>query len=77
MTEVLYGTENAVARGIEFMKNVNERMDICFDSKARSIVVEIDIYRKGYEDIRNRGGKIRAFTEITNDNIHHEFEVVA
>ena len=42
ITEVLYGTENAVARGIEFMKNVNERMDICFDSKARSIVVEID-----------------------------------
>jgi len=39
---ILYGTENAVARGIEFMKNVNERMDICFDSKARSIVVEID-----------------------------------
>jgi hypothetical protein len=36
----LYGTEKAVARGIQFMKS---GMDICFDSKAPSIVVEIDI----------------------------------
>ena len=42
ITEVLYGAENAFARGIQFMKSVKERMDICFDSKARSIVVEID-----------------------------------
>jgi two-component system, OmpR family, sensor histidine kinase VicK len=49
ITEVLYGTENAVARGIQFMKSVKERMDICFDSKAPSIVVEIDIYRNGYD----------------------------
>jgi hypothetical protein len=76
ITEVLYGTENAVARGIQFMKNVKERMDICFDSKAPSIVVEIDIYRNGYEDIRKNGGKIRAFTEITNDNIHHIKELL-
>ena len=71
ITEVLYGAENAVGRGVQFMKNVNKRMDICFDSKAPSIVVGIDAYRNGYKDIRNRGGKIRAFTEITNDNIHY------
>ncbi|MGA9153100.1 MAG: hypothetical protein WBZ36_21190, partial [Candidatus Nitrosopolaris sp.] len=76
ITEVLYGTENAVARGIQFMKNVKERMDICFDNKAPSIVVEIDIYRNGYEDIRKNGGKIRAFTEITNDNIRHIKELL-
>ena len=76
ITEVLYGTENAVARGIQFMKSVKERMDICFDSKAPSIVVEIDVYRNGYEDIRKRGGKIRAFTEITNDNIQHIKELL-
>jgi two-component system sensor histidine kinase VicK len=58
------------------MKGVKERMDICFDSKAPSIVVEIDIYKNGYEDIRNRGGKIRAFTEITNDNVHHIKELM-
>jgi signal transduction histidine kinase len=71
ITEILYGTENAVGRGVQFMKNVKNRMDICFDNKAPSIVVEIDAYRNGYKDIRNRGGKIRAFTEITKDNIHY------
>ena len=70
-TEVLYGSENAVGRGVQFMKNVKKRMDICFDSKAPSIVVEVDAYRNGYKDIRNRGGKIRAFTEITKENIHY------
>jgi two-component system, OmpR family, sensor histidine kinase VicK len=75
ITEVLYGTENAVARGIQFMKSVKERMD-SFDSKAPSIVVEIDIYRNGYDEIRKKGGKIRAFTEITNDNIHHIKELL-
>ena len=46
-------------------------MDIYFDHTAPSIVVEIPEYRNGYVDIRKRGGRIRAFTEITNDNIHY------
>src|SRR5919199_1067696 len=70
-TEVLYGVENAVGRGIYFMANVKKQMDIYFDHRAPSIVVGIDEYRKGYQDIRKRGGKIRAFTEITKDNVKH------
>ncbi|HEX2013818.1 MAG TPA: hypothetical protein VLA68_01200, partial [Nitrososphaera sp.] len=70
-TEVLYGTENAVSRGIKFMSNVRENMDICFDSRGPSIVMEVDAYRNGYINIRRRGGKIRAFTEITSDNLHY------
>jgi hypothetical protein len=70
-TEVLYGVENAVGRGVSFMANVKKRMDIYFDHRAPSIVVGIDEYRKGYQDIRKRGGKIRAFTEITKDNVKH------
>ena len=67
ITEVLYG----VGRGLQFMKNVKKRMDICFDNKSPSMVVAIEAYRNSYKDIRNRGGKIRAFTEITNDNVHY------
>jgi two-component system, OmpR family, sensor histidine kinase VicK len=63
ITEVLYGTENAVARGIQFMKSVKERMD-SFDSKAPSIVVEIDIYRNGYDEIRKKGGKIEHLLKL-------------
>ena len=40
-------------------------MDIFFYYSAPSIVVDIEEYRNGYIDIRRRGAKIRAFTEIT------------
>jgi two-component system, OmpR family, sensor histidine kinase VicK len=70
-SEILYGVDNAVGRGVYFMSNVKNKMDICFDHRAPSIVIDVEEYRKGYTDIRKRGGKIRAFTEITKDNIHY------
>jgi two-component system, OmpR family, sensor histidine kinase VicK len=75
-SEIIYGIEKAVGRGVYFMSNVKERMDIYFDHSAPSIVVEIKEYRNGYIDIRRRGGKIRAFTEITKDNIVHCKELI-
>ncbi len=47
-TEVLYGAENAAERGVHFMSNVDKQMNICFDHKAPSIVIEIEEYRNGY-----------------------------
>jgi len=70
-TEVLHGAENALARGAKFMQNVKEKMDICFDSRGASVVTEVDTYKNGYAEIRKRGGKIRAFTQITKDNISY------
>ncbi|MFL6431422.1 MAG: hypothetical protein ACJ71X_08190, partial [Nitrososphaeraceae archaeon] len=70
-SEILYGVNDAVGRGVYFMSNVKKRMDIYFDYSAPSIVVEVQEYRNGYIDIRKRGGKIRAFTEITKDNINY------
>ena len=70
-TEVLYGVENAVGRGISFMKNVVDHMDITFDSRGPSIVVEVEVYTQGYIDIRKRGGKIRALTDINTDNVRY------
>jgi nitroreductase len=70
-SEILYGIENAVGRGVYFMSNVKERMDIFFDHRAPSIVVDIEEYRNGYIEMRRRGAKIRAFTEITKDNFHY------
>src|SRR5919107_1207534 len=75
-SEILYGIEKAVGRGVYFMSNVKGRMDICFDHNAPSIVVKISEYKNGYVDIRRRGGKIRAFTEITKDNIAHCKELI-
>lgn len=70
-SEILYGAENAVGRGVQFMQNVKRRMDIFFDHRAPSIVIDLEEYRNGYKDIRRRGAKIRAFTEITKENIHY------
>jgi two-component system, OmpR family, sensor histidine kinase VicK len=70
-TEILHGAENAVGRGVHFMQNVKEKMDIFFDHRAPSIVIDIEEYKNGYMDIRRRGAKIRAFTEITKENIHY------
>ncbi len=70
-TQVLYGSENAVGKGVEFMKNVKHKMDITFDHRAPSIVIEIPQYYNGYEDILKRGGKIRCITEITKENLQY------
>jgi nitrogen-specific signal transduction histidine kinase len=75
-SEILYGVEKAVGRGVYFMSNVKQRMDIFFDHRAPSIVVDVREYRDGYIDIRKRGGKIRAFTEITKDNVKHCKELI-
>jgi two-component system, OmpR family, sensor histidine kinase VicK len=70
-SEILYGAENAVGKGVQFMSNVKKKMDIYFDHRAPSIVINIEEYRNGYDNIRRRGGKIRAFTEITKENIKY------
>ena len=70
-SEILYGAENAVGRGVQFMQNIKKKMDIFFDHKAPSIVIDIEEYKNGYMDIRRRGAKIRAFTEITKENISY------
>ncbi len=70
-TEVLYGADNALQRGVYFMSHVKNKMDIYFDNRAPSIVVNIDEYRNGYRDIKRRGGKIRLLTEITSENIEY------
>lgn len=68
-SEILYGSENAVGRGVLFMKNTKTRMDITFDKNAPSIVVQIPAYFDGYREITTRGAKIRCITEVTPENI--------
>jgi two-component system, OmpR family, sensor histidine kinase VicK len=53
------------------MKNVKKRMDLCYDHRAPSVVVEIPAYRNGYLDILKRGGEIRVVTEITKENLRY------
>ena len=52
-------------------------MDITFDHKAPSIVIQLPAYRNGYKDILTRGGKIRCVTEVTPENIQHCKELLS
>jgi len=52
-----------------FMKNVREKMDICFEKRVVSYVANINTYVNGYKRIQKRNAKIRAITEINKDNI--------
>ena len=70
-TEVLYGADNALKRGVYFMANAKRKMDIYFDNRAPSIVIDVDKYSNGYRDIKRRGGKIRLLTEITSENVNY------
>jgi nitrogen-specific signal transduction histidine kinase len=70
-SEILYGVENAMERGVYFISNAKEKIDIFFDHRAPSIVVGIEEYKNGFIRLRRRGDKIRAFTEITRDNVKY------
>ena len=70
-SELLYGTENAVQRGVQFLQNVKKRMDLFGDKNGPSIIMEFEVYKNNYVDVKSRGGRIRLITEITKDNIHY------
>ena len=69
--QVINGAKESVAKGVKFMQDVKNTMDLCYASSAPSIVIEVEDYKNGYSDIRRRGGKIRVITEITKENIHY------
>jgi two-component system sensor histidine kinase VicK len=70
-TEVLYGVENAVRRGVQFMQNAKKKMDLCGDKNGPSIIMEFEVYKNNYIDVKRRGGKIRLITDITKENINY------
>jgi hypothetical protein len=76
ITEVLYGNETLLKRGIEFMQNVNEKMDMWGDKNGPSIIINISEYINNYIEIKKRGGKIRYVTEITTENLSYCKEIM-
>ena len=71
-TEVLYGVENAVRTGVQFMQNARKWMELFGDKNGPSIIIEFaDVYKNNYIGAKRRGAKIRFITEITKDNIHY------
>jgi len=76
-TEVLYGVESAVSKGVQFMQNANKWMDLYGDENGPSIIIEFpDIYKNNYIEARRRGAKIRFMTEITKENMRYCKELI-
>src|ERR671918_181600 len=70
-SELIYGTESAVQRGVQFMQNVKKGMDLFGEKNGPSIIIEFDVYKNNYIDVIKRGGKIRFITEVTKENLHY------
>jgi signal transduction histidine kinase len=69
ITEILYGVQNTISRGVQFMKNAKYHMDLYGDKDGPSIIVGFpEIYRNNYIECRKRGGRIRFITDINKDN---------
>ncbi|MGE5660741.1 MAG: hypothetical protein ACM3X1_00685, partial [Ignavibacteriales bacterium] len=75
-TEILHGIENAVGRGVKFMRNAKQFMDLFGDKNGPSIIMTFDIYKDNYIAARQRGCRIRLITEITSDNIRYCKELI-
>jgi two-component system, OmpR family, sensor histidine kinase VicK len=72
ITEVMYGIDYTINRGVQFMQNANEKMDLFGEKNGPSIIIEFpDIYKNNYIAAKKRGVKIRFITEITKENIHY------
>jgi len=72
ITEVMYGIENTINRGVQFMQQASEKMDLFGERNGPSIIIEFpDIYKNNYIAAKKRGVKIRFITEITKENIHY------
>ncbi len=77
ISEILYGVENTIRRGVQFMKNAKHHMDLYGDKNGPSIIIEFpEIYKNNYIECRKRGGKIRFITDITKDNIRYCKELI-
>lgn len=63
--------ETAVNYGTRFLIDVKEQMNILVDRHGPIIIINSVNYKKGYENARKRGVKIRFLTEVTNENIQH------
>ena len=68
-TEMLIGAEATTKRVWEFFSNVSNEFDVCANSAAPSNAMTI--FRGAYEDMKNKGMKIRWVTDITKDNLTH------
>jgi two-component system, OmpR family, sensor histidine kinase VicK len=68
-TEVIYGAENVLNRGIQGIPLAKETIDLCGEEDGPSAIVANEPILQRYIEASKRGVRIRQITEITKTNI--------
>jgi signal transduction histidine kinase len=68
-TEIIYGSENTISKGLEFLSEARETFDNCIDYAGPSALVSTKAMWDGVVKLKKRGVRIRFITEITKGNI--------
>jgi two-component system, OmpR family, sensor histidine kinase VicK len=68
-TEVIYGAENVLNRGLQGIPLAKETIDLCGEEDGPSAIVAHEPILKKYIEASRRGVRIRLITEITKTNI--------
>jgi two-component system, OmpR family, sensor histidine kinase VicK len=70
-TEVVYGFEKTTEAIMKFLNSAEVSMDICADYTWPSVVMGVEVYKRGLYDLKTRNVKSRFVTDITKDNIEY------
>ncbi|HKG87234.1 MAG TPA: hypothetical protein VKA95_02820, partial [Nitrososphaeraceae archaeon] len=69
-TKVLYGTQSSTKALVEFVSRAKQKIDSVIDSKAPSVIIEVEsIKKERFAAAKDRGVEFRYVTEITKDNL--------
>jgi hypothetical protein len=77
-TKVLYGTQSSTKALVEFVSRAKQKIDSVIDSKAPSVIIEVESIRKErFAAAKDRRIKLRYITEITKDNLSYCKEMLS
>jgi signal transduction histidine kinase len=75
-TEVFHGEENAMKILLQTMSNVQKEASVCADSNSAAFFMGVEPIKKGCNDFKRRGVRIRFITEITSQNLEYVKELM-
>lgn len=71
VTKVIHGIENTTKAIQQFQTNAMIRICSCLSASGPSLGVDIDAYKNGFIEAKQRGAKLKFVTEITKENIQY------
>ena len=75
LSEIIEGIENIMQTAIHHHNLTKERLYQCNDYTGPALIMTNNIMKESYNNLKNRGIKLRFITEITKDNIHYAKEL--